>query len=109
MLRMMEHFLTLETFTEGITNYLAKHLYSNVENEDLWKALTEAAWKDNRIPADVTVKDIMTSWVSQPGFPVLSVDQSDANFIRLVQEQFLPSNSTVAVPTNATWALGCSC
>jgi aminopeptidase N len=100
---MTEHFLTLETFTEGITNYIAKHLYSNVENEDLWKALTEAAWKYNRIPADVTVKDIMTSWVSQAGFPLLSVDQSDANFIRLGQEQFHHSSSTGALPTNTTW------
>jgi aminopeptidase N len=39
----MEHFLTFETFTLGVSNYLKANLYQNSEKEDLWKALTNAS------------------------------------------------------------------
>ena len=40
---MMEHFLTQETFTLGVRNYLKKNSYQNVEKDDLWNALTHVS------------------------------------------------------------------
>lgn len=40
---MAENFLTLETFTRGVKNYLEKFSYQNADRDDLWLALTEAA------------------------------------------------------------------
>ena len=43
LIRMMEHFLTQETFTLGVRNYLKKNSYQNVEKDDLWNALTHVS------------------------------------------------------------------
>lgn len=47
--------------------YLNKHQYSNTFTEDLWAALEEASNKP--------VKDVMSTWTLQKGFPVITVEK----------------------------------
>ena len=51
-------------FFQGITNYFAKHQYSNASADDLWNALNPFATFD--------VKEFMDPWLTQPGYPVLT-------------------------------------
>ncbi len=37
---MMENFLTLDVFNQGIRNYLKERAYKNANSEDLWDELT---------------------------------------------------------------------
>ncbi len=64
-LRMLEQYLGAETFRKGIALYLKKHQYANTETGDLWDALAE--------PSREPVRNIMDSWIFQPGFPVVEV------------------------------------
>lgn len=72
-IRMMNHFLTTEVFTKGITNYLKSKEYQSSEQNDLWEALTLQARKDGVFDETMSVKTIMDTWTLQTGFPVINV------------------------------------
>lgn len=91
-IRMMDHFLTTETFRRGLSNYLKAMRFQAAEQDDLWRFLTEQAHKDNKLSKDVTVKDIMDTWTLQMGFPVVNVQRNyETNTATVSQERFLNS------------------
>jgi puromycin-sensitive aminopeptidase len=67
-LRQLEQFIGEEAFRKGIAHYLRKHSYGNAETTDLWDAIDTAT--------DKPVREIMNSWIFQPGYPVISVSES---------------------------------
>lgn len=80
-LRMLEQYLGPETFRRGITHYLTQHRYANTETHDLWDALEEASQQP--------VRQVMDSWVFQPGFPLVEARLSeDAKHLSLRQRRF---------------------
>ena len=62
-----------EAFFAGIADYFEKHKYSNTTADDLWNALTPHA--------DFDVKEFMTPWLTQSGFPVVTTDQKQQRFL----------------------------
>ncbi len=91
-LRMIEAYIGQEAFREGIRRYLSAHAYSNANGDDLWAALEDASGKP--------VKKIMSSWVRQPGYPVVTASLRDAK-LTLRQERFLLSSNS----ERATWPI----
>ncbi|MFL6658238.1 MAG: M1 family metallopeptidase, partial [Massilia sp.] len=82
-LRMLEAYLGEEPFRKGIRAYMAKHQYSNTTSADLWAALEKASGKP--------VQKLASDWTTQPGFPLLKVDQVCENGKRrttIAQEQY---------------------
>ena len=82
-LRMLEAYLGEEPFRKGIRAYLARHKYSNTTSADLWDALEKASGKP--------VQKLASDWITQPGFPLLRVEQACENGkrrITLSQEQY---------------------
>jgi len=65
LLRMLERHIGAEAFRDGLRIYFKRHAYGNTAETDLWEALTEASGEDIGL--------LMTPWISQPGYPVLSV------------------------------------
>lgn len=53
-----------ENFFAGLKDYFEKHKYGNTVADDLWDALTPHA--------DFDVKEFMTPWLTQSGFPVVT-------------------------------------
>lgn len=53
-----------DNFFKGLKDYFAKHAYKNTVADDLWESLTPYAKFD--------VKEFMTPWLVQPGYPVLT-------------------------------------
>ena len=79
-LHMIEEFIGVEEFREGVGNYLRKHEYANTVTADLWEGLDSASqWP---------VSEIMDTWVYQPGFPQVDVAVSPTG-IRLAQRRYL--------------------
>lgn len=72
----MSHFLGEEIVRKGVSNYLNEHKFSNAEQDDLWKSLTEEAHKNEHLPNDLTVKTIMDTWTLQTGYPVITVTRN---------------------------------
>ncbi len=80
-LRMLEQYLTPETFRQGIRLYLDLHRYGNTETSDLWDALESASGEP--------VRAMMDGWVFQPGHPLVLVEwDRDRHQIQLSQHRF---------------------
>jgi aminopeptidase N len=63
--RMLESYLGEEGFRAGVRQYLKQHAYGNATADDFWKTLAEVSKK----PVD----QIMSTFVKQPGAPLVSV------------------------------------
>jgi len=80
-LRMLEQYLGAERFRKGIARYLKKHQYANTETGDLWDALGEASGEP--------VRELMDSWIFQPGFPIIEAEtSSDGRSLVMRQRRF---------------------
>ena len=83
-IRMLEQYLSPDTFRDGLRIYLDRHRYGNARTRDLWNALGEAS--------GLPVAEIMDTWTTQTGYPVLdvSVDRnSDGMEVGLTQRRFM--------------------
>ncbi len=65
LLRMLEQYLGVEEFRQGISLYLKTHAYANTETGDLWDAIEKAN-------PTVPVRELMDSWIWQAGYPLIS-------------------------------------
>jgi aminopeptidase N len=90
---MVENYLGKEVFRQGVHNYLQAHLYANATAEDFWNAQTA----NSHLPVD----KIMSSFVTQPGVPLLTLSQQQASRVPVAQSRFFLSSTAAAetVPT----------
>ena len=82
-LRMLEAWLGEEPFRKGMRAYMAQHQYSNTTSADLWAALETASGKP--------VGKLASDWTTQPGFPLIKVEQAcveGKRKVTLSQEQY---------------------
>ena len=79
---MLNHYLGDDAFRKGLHAYLTKHTYGNAVMAELWEALDSVA------NGNVSVKDLMSTWTEQMGFPVINV-QRRGETVTLQQERFL--------------------
>jgi aminopeptidase N len=82
-----------------VHNYLSAHLYANATAEDFWNAQTSSS----HLPVD----KVMSSFVDQPGVPILTFGDKQSVGIPVSQKRFLLSEPTsadqhVAQATNST-------
>ena len=99
LLQMLRYGLGDEIFRKGLNIYFERHKYGNTVGQDLWNALGEASGTD--------VSSFMDSWLTQPGYPVITAKVEDNKLI-LSQEQFFigpnkPVNRLYPVPLNSNW------
>jgi aminopeptidase 2 len=86
-IRMLNACLGEQKFMDGIRIYLKRHMYSNTETSDLWKALSESSGID--------VETLMGSWIKDVGYPVVTIENYKENnnefTLSLSQKRFLSS------------------
>jgi aminopeptidase N len=95
-LRMLEHYVGPEAFRRGIASYLTRFAYANAAGEDFWNELTRATGR----PLDA----ILSSFVEQPGAPVLTVRDrcvADRSEVTTAMSRF--AGSPGATPPAQTW------
>lgn len=90
LLRMLEQHLGGEEFRTGVNHYLQLHSYGNTETADLWDALEATS--------GAPVRQMMDSWIWQPGFPQIHAHREGA-LLHLTQTRFGYSNDVRAEPT----------
>ena len=79
MLVMVRALLGDDALRKGLKAYFDAHQYGNATGADLWQALGDASGLD--------VGTIMTSWLEQPGYPVVTAAVVDGQ-LTLAQQQF---------------------
>jgi aminopeptidase N len=84
---MVEHYIGKEAFRQGVHNYLQAHLYANATAEDFWSAQTA----NSHLPVD----KIMSSFVTQPGVPLLTLSERHASGVPVAQSRFFLSSTAM--------------
>jgi aminopeptidase N len=79
LMRMIQQYIGDDAFRAGLKEYFQTHAYANTVGNDLWDAFEKSSGKQ--------IKQIMNTWISQPGFPVVTVTR-DGDQLTLTQEQF---------------------
>lgn len=80
LLKMLRSYIGEDAFRNGLKAYFKKHAYGNTVGADLWQSFAKSSGKD--------IERFMNTWISQPGFPLVTVDSTDEGY-RLVQERFV--------------------
>lgn len=99
-IRMLHNWLGEEDFRRGMGLYLDRHQYRNTETEDLWRALEEASKKE--------VGAVMSTWVKQMGFPIVTVEQrqdGNARVLSVSQTKFRAANEPEDDSSEYLWLL----
>jgi aminopeptidase N len=91
-LSMVENYLGEEVFRQGVHNYLQAHLYANATAEDFWNAQTA----NSHLPVD----KIMSSFVTQPGVPLLTLSEKQAAGLPIAQSRFFLSQAQTERPVS---------
>jgi len=97
LMRMIQHYIGNDAFRAGLKQYFADHAYKNTVGNDLWAALETASGKK--------ITSIMNTWISQSGYPVVTVTRDGDNVV-LDQQQFFvgphqPSDKQWPIPLDA--------
>jgi tricorn protease interacting factor F2/3 len=79
-LRMLENYVGESNFQKGLKQYLADFKYDNAEGKDLWDAIG----KISKMP----VRTMVSTWLKQPGFPVVEIEKKDLT-LHLKQRRYL--------------------
>lgn len=72
--RMIHFFLGPDIFQKSINNYLEEFKFSNSKFDDLWAKFTSTANTiQPQLLPDISVEEIMKSWMDQKGYPLINV------------------------------------
>uniref|UniRef100_U5EJD6 Aminopeptidase n=1 Tax=Corethrella appendiculata TaxID=1370023 RepID=U5EJD6_9DIPT len=93
-LRMFQHVFGNDNFKEGLNIYLNARKFDSVTTDDLSAALEQSISGKNLLPIGVTVKQIMDSWTTAKGFPILNVERNYTSGEVIISQQQYFRNST---------------
>ncbi len=93
-IHMLHQYLGSVPFRDGLRHYLKKHAYGNTHTADLWQALEDITKKP--------VKQFMSAWTSQSGFPIVEVE-SRADHLQVTQSRFVTNPESTARADSALW------
>ena len=93
LLVMVRKLIGEEAFRAGLKSYFEKFAYKNTVGNNLWQELESASGQP--------IVNLMNTWISQPGLPVVSVSNSHDTAI-LSQERFFIGKHQ---PSDALWPI----
>jgi alanyl aminopeptidase len=94
-LAMFEQWIGTETFRQGVLKHIEANAWGNATGDDFWAALASVSRQD--FPA------AMATFIEQPGVPLVSVELTSGNQVRLQQQRF--ANFGVEQPAQHTWKI----
>ncbi|VDM76212.1 unnamed protein product [Strongylus vulgaris] len=77
----------------GHMHYIKKFAYDNAEAADLWTAFDEVVGGVKSLD-NMKVLDYADEWTSQMAFPLVTVERSDSNRVKLTQNRYLKTPKT---------------
>ncbi|XP_068166896.1 leucyl-cystinyl aminopeptidase isoform X2 [Antennarius striatus] len=86
-----------QQFRKGIIRYLRQFTGLNTNTDDLWNSLTQVDVSTQHL----NVSEMMTSWTSQKGFPLVTVTHK-GDEVTVTQEHFLLTSDN-ATHTSSLW------
>lgn len=99
-LHMIEQYVGPDVFRAGVKRYMEKYAYGNATAEDFWNTLAEVSNKP--------MARVMSSFVDQPGVPMLSVQshcEGNKMTVEANQQRFYLQESLLGSPSNQVWTI----
>ena len=93
LMRSCQQFIGHAAFQRGLSTYFKEFAYQNTEAEDLWRHLSDASGKD--------ISHFMNTWISQSGYPVVSVTPHGLSQTQFFIGPHEPSHQLWPIPLNA--------
>eukprot|EP00003_Mantamonas_plastica_P023828 TRINITY_DN4340_c0_g1_i1.p1 TRINITY_DN4340_c0_g1~~TRINITY_DN4340_c0_g1_i1.p1 ORF type:complete len:624 (+),score=212.64 TRINITY_DN4340_c0_g1_i1:1090-2961(+) len=101
-LNMLKGYMDIKSpgnFNNALKLYISRHAYGNAKSSDLWQAFKDVSTEDLKIP------EMMQSFLTQPGYPLLTINRLDADRINVNQQRYYAdpgqtSNQLWTVPFN---------
>ena len=93
LIKMLRAVIGEEAFRHGLTNYFTQHQYDNTVAGDLWSALSDTS--------NIDVAKLMTPWLTQSGYPVVTVSLNGRT-LTLRQNEFHTDGTS---DSNKTWPI----
>ncbi len=78
-LRMLEYYIGENNLKMCLHEYIKNNIYKNATGEDLWQSIDDTLHQN--------IKKIMTKWIKQKGFPILTI-KINKNLLMLSQKHF---------------------
>ena len=94
---MVRRLIGEEAFRAGLKSYFEKFAYQNTVGNDLWQELETAS--------EQPIVDLMNTWISQPGLPIIQVEQDSSDrqpTATLRQERFFIGDHQ---PSDVLWPI----
>ncbi|KAL5282628.1 hypothetical protein ACFFRR_005619 [Megaselia abdita] len=91
LMRMIQSMVGTQAFQMGLQEYLKINAYGNLDRDELWEILTKYGHKYGTLPKELTLGKIISTWVYQPGYPMVTLKRDKRDVI-VTQERFLVSN-----------------
>uniref|UniRef100_U5EWR8 Aminopeptidase n=1 Tax=Corethrella appendiculata TaxID=1370023 RepID=U5EWR8_9DIPT len=101
-IRMWNHAFGKDTFVLGLNNYLTKNAYKSAAPHDLVEAIQAAVVEKETDLGTTKVVDIIKSWSTQSGYPLLQINLNNGNLV--VYQEIYQESSNDDHP-NVTWWL----
>ncbi|XP_055635492.1 aminopeptidase N-like [Toxorhynchites rutilus septentrionalis] len=95
-----------DNWREGLLSYLMSNELDAITAQHLYEGLQTAVNGKNLFPKSLTVQQLMDSWTTEPGYPLLTVRRDYKNgIIYLSQERFfddrqMPNDHVYHIPYN---------
>lgn len=86
LLKMLMEFIGEDKFRNGLTSYFKDMAYHNATADDLWQHLSDTSEQD--------IKQLMSNWLTRPGYPVVTVSHVEGTEYRLTQQRYLTSGKS---------------
>ena len=77
LMKMLRRLIGEEQFRRALRHYFTKHKYGNTVADDLWQAMSEVSKLD--------IAQLMKSWLTEPGYPIITADLIESKRLRLKQ------------------------
>lgn len=90
-LRMLNLTLGSDTFRQGLRLLMSEDkLYNTFTADDVWNSITKQAHKDGKLDLSVSVKEIVSTWVTLDRIPVLTVHRDyEKGSVKFSQKLYL--------------------
>ncbi|OLY81222.1 Puromycin-sensitive aminopeptidase, partial [Smittium mucronatum] len=92
---MLENFLGTDALIDGLTSYLKKHSYGNVDTDDLWESLNESS--------NLNLKEIFDTWVRSYGTPLVYVSETNDKRVLVLNQTQFPLKENADVGADTVW------
>ncbi|XP_072760399.1 thyrotropin-releasing hormone-degrading ectoenzyme isoform X2 [Anoplolepis gracilipes] len=99
LIRMLHGVINDTAFRNGYRKFVARWRYSTANVDDFWEAVAE---ETVNLPAEIILSQMMNSWISNHGYPIISVTRDYNKGTAVVRQQRFTYDQSSS-DTQTTW------